>query len=147
MSPMTKVGLRNLRAHKVRLALTLISVLLGTAFVAGSFVFTDTLKKHFDTIFAHSDKDIDARVQPNHAYGAGVPVSALPIIERVPGVRAVEPGISSDLVLVDDKGKRVDTGGAPSQGSDWNGTKRVHDVPELVSGRAPQRAGEIAIND
>jgi putative ABC transport system permease protein len=147
MSPMTRVGLRNLRAHKVRLALTLISVLLGTAFVAGSFVFTDTLKKNFDTIFANSDKDIDARVQPKHDYGAGVPVSALPVIERVPGVRAVEPGISSDLVLVDDKGKKIDTGGAPSQGSDWNGRKRVHDVPELVSGRAPQRAGEIAIND
>src|SRR3954467_15152668 len=104
MSPMTKVGLRNLRAHQVRLALTLISVLLGTAFVAGSFVFTDTLKKNFDTIFANSDKDIDARVQPKHDYGTGVPATAVSIIAKVPGVRAVEPGISSDLVLVDGAG-------------------------------------------
>ena len=34
MSAMSTVSLRNLAAHKVRLTLTLISVLLGTAFVA-----------------------------------------------------------------------------------------------------------------
>ena len=50
-SPMRKVSLRNLAAHKVRLALTVLSVVLGTAFVAGSFVFTDTLQKTFDSIF------------------------------------------------------------------------------------------------
>ena len=44
--------MRNLLAHKVRLLLTLISVVLGTAFVAGSFVFTDTLQHSFNTIFA-----------------------------------------------------------------------------------------------
>lgn len=47
---MRKVSLRNLAAHKVRLALTVLSVVLGTAFVAGSFVFTDTLQKTFDSI-------------------------------------------------------------------------------------------------
>jgi putative ABC transport system permease protein len=146
-SAMTKVGLRNLRAHKVRLALTLISVLLGTAFVAGSFVFTDTLKHSFDTIFATSDRGIDARVVSTHDYSAGVPVSALPTIAAVPGVEAVEPMISSDIVLVDDLGKKIDTGGAPSTGSNWNGHKEVHDVPKIVSGRAPDHAGEIVINN
>src|SRR3954468_7350289 len=109
MSPMTKVGLRNLRAHKVRLALTLISVLLGTAFVAGSFIFTDTLKQSFDTIFQTSDKGIDARVQATHGYQAGVPVNLMPTIAHVAGVRAVEPVIQAPAVLVDDAGKRVDT--------------------------------------
>ena len=49
---MRRVSVRNLKAHKVRLALTIISVVLGTAFVAGSFVFTDTLKATFTGIFA-----------------------------------------------------------------------------------------------
>ena len=144
---MTKVGLRNLRAHKVRLALTVVSVLLGTAFVAGSFVFTDTLKRSFDTIFATSDKGIDARVQPRHDYGRGVPLGTVAAIEKVPGVRAAEPEISGDLVLVDRTGKKVSTGGAPSVGSDWTDHAKVHDAPKLVRGHAPRQTGEIAVND
>jgi len=144
---MRKVGLRNLRAHKVRLALTVVSVLLGTAFVAGSFVFTDTLKRSFDTIFSSSDKGIDARVQPKHDYGRGVPIDVAAAVAKVPGVRAVEPSIDGDLVLVDSAGKKVSTGGAPSVGSDWNARARVHDAPKLLSGQAPRRAGEIAVND
>src|SRR4051812_19188844 len=144
---MTKVGLRNLRAHKVRLALTVISVLLGTAFVAGSFVFTDTLKRSFDTIFASSDKGIDARVQVRRDYGRGVPIGTVGAIAKAPGVRAVEPRIDGPVVLVRSNGKKISTGGAPSQGSDWNARAQVHDAPKLVSGKAPRRADEIAVND
>ncbi len=144
---MRTVSLRNLRAHKVRLALTLISVLLGTAFVAGSFIFTDTLKQSFDTIFATSDKGIDARVQPTHGYAAGVPIGAVTAIERVPGVRAVQPVIESGLVLVDDQGKRVDTGGAPGNGSAWLPNRQIGEVPSVVQGHAPTHSGEVAIND
>ena len=139
--------MRNLRAHKVRLALTVISVLLGTAFVAGSFIFTDTLKQSFDTIFATSDKGIDARVQPSKSFAAGVPVSAVPLIEKVPGVRAVQPQVQADIVLVDPDGKRIDTGGAPSTGSDWTTGNTVQEAPKLVRGHAPEQANQIAVND
>ena len=144
---MRTVSLRNLRAHKVRLALTLISVLLGTAFVAGSFVFTDTLKKSFDAIFETSDKGIDARVEAIHGYQAGVPVGLLPTIAKVPGVRAAEPHIGAPLILVDDQGKRVDTGGAPSQGGAWQPKNEIGEAPHLVSGRAPTHTNEVVIND
>ncbi|HEU5266766.1 MAG TPA: ABC transporter permease, partial [Jatrophihabitans sp.] len=144
---MRTVSVRNLRSHKVRLTLTVISVLLGTAFVAGSFIFTDTLKKSFDTIFATSDKGIDARVQPSKSFAAGVPVSTIPVIEKVPGVRAVQPQVNAPIVLVDPKGKRIDTGGAPSVGSDWTSGNTVQEPPKLIRGHAPQRQDEIAIND
>jgi putative ABC transport system permease protein len=144
---MRTVSLRNLRAHKVRLALTVISVLLGTAFVAGSFVFTDTLKKSFDTIFATSDEGIDTRVNASADYSAGVPVDLIPAIRQVPGVRAVQPRIDASVVLVDPHGTKIDTGGAPSQGGAWIGTNTIQDVPKIVDGHAPQRAGEIVVND
>jgi putative ABC transport system permease protein len=146
-NPMRTVSLRNLGAHKVRLALTLISVLLGTAFVAGSFVFTDTLKQSFDTIFATSDKGIDARVQPIHGYQAGVPVSALRTIQQVPGVRAAEPHIGAGLIVVDDQGKRVDTGGAPSEGGAWQPHNVIGEAPRLVSGHPPTQPNQVVIND
>ncbi|HKC27729.1 MAG TPA: FtsX-like permease family protein [Jatrophihabitans sp.] len=144
---MRTVAMRNLRAHKVRLALTLISVVLGTAFVAGSFVFTDTLKSSFDTIFQTSDKGIDARVQPTQGFSPGVPVSMVATIARVPGVRAVEPHTDADIVLVDDHGKRIDTGGAPSVGTAWAAHPAIGDPPRLVSGHAPTHTGEVVVND
>jgi putative ABC transport system permease protein len=147
MTGMRSVALRNLAAHKVRLALTLVSVLLGTAFVAGSFIFTDTLKKSFDTIFETSDKGIDARVQADHGYQAGVPVNLMSTISHVSGVRAVEPVIQSPAVLVDDAGKRVDTNGAPSVGAQWQTHNTIGAPPKLTQGHAPNRSGEVAVND
>jgi putative ABC transport system permease protein len=147
MSAMRTVSLRNLRAHKVRLALTLISVLLGTAFVAGSFVFTDTLKQSFDAIFQTSDKGIDARVQAVHGYQAGVPVGLLPTIKQVPGVRAVEPQIGAGMILVDDHGKRVNTGGAPSRGAAWQPKNQIGEAPRITAGHAPAHANEIVVNE
>ncbi|MGW4249366.1 ABC transporter permease, partial [Nocardia sp. NPDC004722] len=63
-NPMRKVALRNLAAHKVRLFLTVLSVVLGTAFVAGTYMFTDTLQRAFDDIFAGQAAGVDVRVQP-----------------------------------------------------------------------------------
>ncbi len=48
---MWRVTLRGLLAHKVRYALTALAVLLGVAFMAGTFVFTDTIKHTFDGLF------------------------------------------------------------------------------------------------
>ena len=49
---MTKVSLRNIRAHKLRLALTVLAVVLGTAFIAGSMMFTNMLERTFDSAVA-----------------------------------------------------------------------------------------------
>ncbi len=147
MSGLRTVALRNLRADKVRLALTVISVLLGTAFVAGSLVFTDTLKKSFDTIFTSSDKGINARVEAKHDYSPGVGLDTVAKLRRVPGVAVVQPTISAPLVLVDEHRKKVNTGGAPSEGSYWLTGRSVQAKPTVITGRAPTRAGEVAINN
>ena len=49
---MFKLTLRGLVAHKLRFLLTGIAVVLGVAFVSGTLVFTDTVKKTFDSLFA-----------------------------------------------------------------------------------------------
>lgn len=142
-----RVAVRNLAAHKVRLALTLISVLLGTAFVAGSFVFTDTLKQSFDTIFASSDKAIDTRIVTGQDYQPGIPTGLLATVSKLDGVRAAEGTIQGDVVLVDSAGKKVSTGGAPSNGGAFQvAGHRIDDPPKFVSGHAPTRSGEVVIN-
>ena len=49
---MLTLTLRNLAARKIRLVMSAFAIVLGIAFLAGSFVFTDTLERTFDGIFA-----------------------------------------------------------------------------------------------
>jgi putative ABC transport system permease protein len=147
MSAMGMVSVRNLKAHRVRLLLTVISVMLGTAFVAGSFVFTDTLKSSFDKIFTTVDAGVDARVQPKHSYDPDVPLNLVTQIRALPGVRTVEVHADAPVVLVDGHGKKVQPGGAPSEGGMWTpANESVGTVPTFAAGHAPTRTGEVAIN-
>ena len=63
-SVMRKVSLRNLGAHKLRLALTVFSIVLGTAFVAGSIVFTSTISQAFNSIFDNAAPGVSVEVTP-----------------------------------------------------------------------------------
>ena len=67
---MLKVTLANVRGHLVRLLLTGLAVMLGTAFVAGSFVLTDSIDETFSAIFATSDST-DAVVRLSEDSQAG----------------------------------------------------------------------------
>ena len=44
---MRQVTLRGLLAHKLRLALTALAIVLGVTFISGTFVLTDTLNNTF----------------------------------------------------------------------------------------------------
>ncbi|WP_433683054.1 ABC transporter permease [Nocardia sp. CA-119907] len=146
--PMRKVVLRNLAAHKVRLALTLLSVVLGTAFIAGSFVFTDTLQRTFDGIFANQAKGVDVRVSPQKQQAQGIPLSVVDDIAKMDGVRAVAPSVNGPLVLLYPDGKKaVQTGGAPTFGQSYiPADKAVAEPDKFVQGVPPAREGEIALN-
>ncbi|WP_216896346.1 ABC transporter permease [Nocardia alni] len=144
--PMRRVALRNLAAHKVRLALTLLSVILGTAFVAGSFVFTDTLQRTFDGIFADQAKGVDVRVEPKGRESIGIPLDTVNTISATPGVRAVAPAVRGPIVLLKN-GHAVQTGGAPSLGQSYLPPgKAVAQSPTFVAGAPPAQSGQIAIN-
>lgn len=145
---MRRVSRRSLVAHKVRLALTVISVVLGTAFVAGSFVFTDTLKHTFNGIFGDADKGVDVRVDARNATDPGVPVALADRIRSVPGVRAVQLEASAPLVLIGKDGKRVNSGGAPSEGMLWNSPgESIKAPPTFVAGHVPAAPGQVVINE
>ncbi|MEV3960515.1 ABC transporter permease [Nocardia sp. NPDC050193] len=145
---MRRVALRNLAAHKVRLVLTLLSVVLGTAFIAGSFVFTDTLQRTFDGIFAGEAKGVDVRVSPEERQSAGIPQDVVDRIAAMDGVRTVAPGIQGSVVLLDPSGKKaVQTGGAPSTGQAYIPSQQAVAEPDpFVAGAPPAEPGQIALN-
>ena len=60
---MRKATLKGLLAHKLRLALTALSVVLGVAFVSGTFVLTDTINHTFDNLFTEVSQGVDVTVR------------------------------------------------------------------------------------
>ncbi|WP_194836253.1 ABC transporter permease [Nocardia sp. XZ_19_369] len=145
---MRKVALRNLAAHKVRLALTLLSVVLGTAFIAGSFVFTDTLQRTFDGIFAGQAKGVDVRVSPKERQAQGIPNNIVDELRKYPGVRTAAPSVNGVVVLLTPDGKKaIQTGGAPTFGQSYLPPEQAVAEPnKFVQGAPPTKPGEIALN-
>ncbi|HZC12701.1 MAG TPA: hypothetical protein VE270_01660, partial [Thermoleophilaceae bacterium] len=62
---MTKVALRGIAARKLRAAITVVAVLLGVAFIAGSYVLTDTINRSFDDIFSEAYAGTDVAISPS----------------------------------------------------------------------------------
>ncbi|MDV7355892.1 ABC transporter permease [Rhodococcus sp. NPDC019627] len=146
-APMRKVSLRNLAAHKVRLALTVLSVVLGTAFVAGSFVFTDTLQKTFDSIFENTAQGVDVRVSSAEENSRGIPLADVDTVVAVDGVRKVAPSVSGQIVLIGSDGAAVQTGGAPSVGESYlPPDQALGEADEYLEGTPPAEVGQIAVN-
>src|SRR5687768_957490 len=92
---MRRVMIKGLLAHKLRLALTALSVVLGVSFVAGTFVLTDTLASTFDNLFAEVTGSTDAQVRatekltpvnPADADRKPVPANLLDKVKGVDGV-------------------------------------------------------------
>src|SRR3954454_3223279 len=109
-----KVTVRNLIAHKVRLALTALAVILGVAFVAGTLVFTDTMGRQFDELFAKTGKGVAVQVRakkvidsPDGSDSPTVPASLVGAISSVPGVARAHGDVNGFAALVGKDGKVV----------------------------------------
>jgi putative ABC transport system permease protein len=145
---------RSLLAHKLRLALSGLAIVLGVAFVAGTMIFTDTLNRTFTSLFESTAADVS--VEPAAAFEEGVsgPSGAVPHLPSalvaqvgdVEGVAAAEGYVQTEGVYVLDRdGEVLDTGGAPGVGVSWFADRELS-PGELTDGRAPVRAGEVALD-
>src|SRR3569833_3113558 len=146
-----KVTLRNLVAHKVRLALTALAVILGVSFVAGTLVFTDTMGRQFDDLFTDTGKSVAVQVRAKKEIDSSdtadaptVPATLAGTVSRVPGVARVRGEVNGCAALVGRNGKVVGVSGPPQLGTDWDPAN--HDNP-MKAGRGPARAGGVAVGD
>ncbi|MGN0100925.1 MAG: ABC transporter permease, partial [Dietzia sp.] len=144
--PMLRVSLRNIAAHKLRLLLSVLAVVLGTAFVTGSLVFTSTLKSTFDGLLDQGTQDLSAMIEPSDPRGAGVPFEVAEQVLDLPGVEAATPGVSGTVVLFNADGTPYQSGGAPSEGLAWvEPDQSVGDSSWIVDGRAPAGDDEVVL--
>lgn len=153
---MLRATLKGLLAHKLRLLLSAVAVVLGVAFVAGSLVFTSTLSRTFHDLFESVSADVTVTRATSFDQGLinsstsaadfGVPASVLRTVKGVSGVAAADGDIQAEGVYVVDKdGKAIGGTGAPGIGIGWSGTPGLS-VTTITSGRPPAAAGEVAID-
>src|ERR1700712_1866320 len=153
---MLSTTIRQMLAHKLRLVLTTAAIALGVAFLAGTLVLTDTMGLAFEQLFGKVSAGTDAVVRAEAPYSATdgvgtsrgpIPASALKAVEQVDGVRAAEGTVTGYALLTDTSGKAVLTnGGAPTEGYSMPADKLLRGDVQLMSGTAPDRADEVAID-
>ncbi|MFB6638783.1 ABC transporter permease [Streptomyces chartreusis] len=149
---MLKATLRSFLAHKGRLLLSALAVILSVAFVAGSLIFSDTVSRTFDRLFASTAADVT--VTPKETFDETIPsgrtltlpASLADRLARVPGVSAARADVDVDGITVVDKDRESvgPTTGAPTIGTAWNPTERS--PVELTSGHAPKGDGQVMID-
>ena len=66
---MVKASIKSLLARKARLLMSAMAIVLGTAFVAGSLIFTDTLGRTFDGIMDGTVGDVVVQAEQTDQYG------------------------------------------------------------------------------
>ncbi|SDQ96180.1 ABC transporter permease [Thermostaphylospora chromogena] len=146
---MIKTTLAGLRAHKLRLLLTSVAIVLGVGFISGTFVLTDTLQAGVTEKFGAAADRVDVVIRPGDSAAArgGRPMLTREQLERVratDGVAHAEGLVRGTAALIGKDGKLV---------GDHSPTSGVS-IPEdrlnrtrITSGRPPRTANEAVLDE
>ncbi len=148
---MLKLALRGLLTRKLRSVLTGFAVVIGVAFVVGTLVFTDTINESFTNLFERTQKGVDVEIEARQAVKADfsapptMPSSVLAKVKATPGVDIAEGSVSSNVTLLDKKGKAITSNGPPTIGVSASDVKRFQ-VLDYDSGGPPKGPDEVALD-
>ncbi|MFJ8011767.1 ABC transporter permease [Streptomyces sp. NPDC096339] len=153
---MLRTALRNVLAHKARLAMTVLAVCLGVAFVSGTLVFADSSAAAHRAAASKGFADTSVTVTPKYSPAGsaddqrttGLDDALARKLAAVPGVAAVRPSVDGSATLAAADGSPLRAGktwanlaAAYVPGKD--GTDGRH---PLVEGRAPADGDELAVD-
>ncbi|MFY4718957.1 ABC transporter permease [Streptomyces sp. LaBMicrA B280] len=150
-----RTSLRNFFAHKGRMALSAVAVLLSVAFVCGTLVFTDTMNTTFDKLFQATASDVTVSAQGSSDTSLTtsrtgkppvMPASVVSTVRGTRGVRSAEGTVFSTSVTVIDakKDKLSPTSGAPTIVGSWNGNDAR--TMEITTGTAPKGPDQVMVD-
>ncbi|MFD0403695.1 ABC transporter permease [Kitasatospora sp. NPDC059811] len=155
---MYRTALRNVLAHKGRLLMTALAVMLGTAFVAGTMVFSDTFgnalrtqnsKSYTDIAVTVSDRDA-ARQAYDHtgedSEGPALTEEIRKAVAALPGAAEARGVVSGFAGIADKKGALIGNGFSTTGTNYVPGADGTDPRYPLVDGRGPHGSGEIALD-
>ncbi|MDX3309856.1 ABC transporter permease [Streptomyces sp. NPDC054884] len=151
-----KTSMRNFFAHKGRMALSAVAVLLSVAFVCGTLVFTDTMNTTFDKLFAATSSDVTVSAKGASDSGETtadngkppvMPASVLDEVRKAPGVKSAEGSVfTSAATVVDaDKDNLSPSSGAPTIVGGWNANEAR--TMKITEGAAPKGSDQIMVDE
>ncbi|MEW2046464.1 ABC transporter permease [Streptomyces sp. NPDC005476] len=151
-----KTSMRNFYAHKGRMALSAVAVLLSVAFVCGTLVFTDTMNTTFDKLFAATSSDVTVSAKGASDTGETtadngkppvMPASVLGAVRKADGVKSAEGTVfSTSVTVVDaDKDSLSPSSGAPTIVGNWNANEAR--TMKITDGAAPQGSDQVMVDE
>lgn len=151
---MLRTALRNVLAHKARLMMTVLAVLLGVAFVSGTLVFTDTISSAYQKSSEKGFSGVDVAIQPDKSDDdSGNPGAAPRLTQRlldqagqVPGTTSAIGAVSGYTAVADKNGDLLGNGFANTGANYYPGADGKDPRYTLTDGRAPKAAGEVALD-
>ena len=152
---MFRLAIASVAAHKLRLVLTSLAIVLGVAFVAGSFVLTDTINARFTILLGEISSGTDVYVRPlppdfGNDFGQvfpSMPEETLETVLAVEGVAVAEGTVEGLAQLIDKEGNPVGGQGPPTLGFSWGRIAELSPVSIADGdGRGPEGPGEVVID-
>ncbi|MHA6762566.1 ABC transporter permease [Streptacidiphilus sp. PAMC 29251] len=154
---MYRTAFRNVVAHKGRLLMTMLAVLLGTAFVAGTMVFSDSVGQAFKNSVSNNYAHVSVQVSNNDAGPYSSPGdtdrSDKPLTEAtsrkiaaLPGAASAAGSVTGFAGLSDPSGNLIGHQGQ-TYGSNWlPGSGGQDALYPMTQGAGPTDAHGIAID-
>jgi putative ABC transport system permease protein len=147
---MIRLVLRAVGVRRLRALLTLLAVVLGVTLIAGTFIFTDTIRSAFAQVFVDATRGADAVVSgraPLTASDSQPPSISERVLEKVRGLRDVERA-EGQIV---DRAALVRTNGTVVGGSGRTRALSYVGPPfqaiDVVKGRPPRSPNEVAVDE
>ena len=154
---MLRATWRSVVARKLRLFLSAFAVVLGVAFVAGSYIFTDTLDRAFTGLTSGAVGDVIVRPAGSGAGGAGgapstrtVPHELVQELGGVPGAARADGRITDfGTFVIGADGKIIGGQGPAGIAVNYSDGPAANGIPSatLTSGRWPARSGEVVLDE
>ncbi|WP_338672350.1 ABC transporter permease [Streptomyces sp. SCSIO 30461] len=147
---MFRTALRNVLAHKARLLMTVLAVMLGVAFVSGTLVFADTLSNAWRSQSAKSYDNVAVAVTsyagPNDAEKSGISQKNLDKIGGLDGVAAAYGRVSGFAGVAGPDGELIGVGWS-NKGSNFAPGKDGEDPAyTFTDGSGPVKDSQIALD-
>ena len=148
---MFKLSLKNIWSRKGRLLLTAVAVIAGTAFLSGVFVFTDTIKGSFDSMFASAYQKTDAFVRSSNVIEGDfgdktrdrIDVSLVEVVAALPSVSEAVGDIQ-DTATVTFEGTVLGQDGPPKYAGVWTGSESSPWA--LAEGAVPRTDSQVVLD-
>jgi putative ABC transport system permease protein len=151
---MFKVSLKGVLAHKARLLMTALAVVIATAFLSSTYIFSDTIQRTFDTLFADVFRTTDAYVRSSNVIEADfgteqrdrIPDSLVAEVAAVPGVADAQGGVQGFAAIIGKDGKPLVSGNTAPPTFGGSTLSGELDVWDFVEGTPPSGPDEVAID-